>query len=177
MKVLDLGCGSKKAEGAVGIDQLKLEGVDFVHDLNSYPYPVEHGIWDVIYLDNVLEHLDKPLEVLDEIFSLLKPGGKCIIDVPYFRSHWAFVDPTHQHFFTAKSLMYVDIKHPVSSRYSYTQSRFHIESIVFDRRLTGGILWRAIRYVANKRANAYESILSHLLPLSELTFTLCKPLD
>ena len=175
MKILDLGCGSKKVKGAFGIDSLKLDGVDLVHDLNSFPYPIAHGIWDLVYLDNVLEHLDSPLEVLDEVFSLLKPGGKCVIDVPYFRSHWAFVDPTHRHFFTAKSLRYIDVNHPVSYRYSYSQSLFYVESLVFDRRLTGGAIWRAIKYIANRKVNAYESLLSHLLPLNELTFTLQKP--
>ena len=31
---IDVGCGSSKLDGFIGIDSLKLDGVDIVHDLN-----------------------------------------------------------------------------------------------------------------------------------------------
>ena len=37
MKVLDVGCGTAKVNGAIGIDRINLPGVDVVHDLNKFP--------------------------------------------------------------------------------------------------------------------------------------------
>ena len=42
MKILDLGCGSVKVEGAVGLDNVGIPGVDIVHDLLDFPYPIEN---------------------------------------------------------------------------------------------------------------------------------------
>ena len=42
LNILDLGCGSVKAEGAVGLDNVGLPGVDIVHDLLDFPYPIEN---------------------------------------------------------------------------------------------------------------------------------------
>ena len=37
MKILDLGCGEKKVNGAIGLDNLQLPGVDVVHELLNFP--------------------------------------------------------------------------------------------------------------------------------------------
>ena len=42
MKMLDLGCGSLKVEGAVGLDNVSIPNVDIVHDLLDFPYPIEN---------------------------------------------------------------------------------------------------------------------------------------
>jgi hypothetical protein len=36
---LDLGCGTKKREGFVGVDSMTLPGVDVVVDLRITPWP------------------------------------------------------------------------------------------------------------------------------------------
>jgi hypothetical protein len=46
---LDLGCGTKKLEGYLGVDKVKLEGVDLVLDLDSTkPWPWKDGSVDAI---------------------------------------------------------------------------------------------------------------------------------
>jgi hypothetical protein len=37
---LDVGCGRHKLPNSIGIDMLKLDGVDVVHDLNSSGWPI-----------------------------------------------------------------------------------------------------------------------------------------
>ena len=37
MKIIDLGCGENKVIGSIGLDKVKLESVDIVHDLLSFP--------------------------------------------------------------------------------------------------------------------------------------------
>src|SRR3989344_2310598 len=38
-KILDLGCGNHKIPESVGVDFVKIPGVDIVHNLNKIPYP------------------------------------------------------------------------------------------------------------------------------------------
>ena len=56
--IVDLGCGARKVEGALGIDIAALPGVDLVHDLEMTPYPLPEGCADAIYPNHVLEHFD-----------------------------------------------------------------------------------------------------------------------
>ena len=63
--------------------------------------------FDLIYLNQVLEHLDRPLEVIREIRKILSPGGKLLIGVPDLFgeavSFFAF-SITHTHSFSAAAL-------------------------------------------------------------------------
>lgn len=104
--ILDLGCGTEKTEGAVGIDAVPLAGVDVVHDLNLFPYPFSDGSFDEIIVNMVLEHLDDTLAVMTEIHRLLRQGGVVRVRVPYYTSTDAFSDPTHKRFFTEKTFLY-----------------------------------------------------------------------
>ncbi len=100
-KILDVGCGNHKVPGATGVDFLKIPGVDIVHDLNKFPYPFKENTFDVIYANQVLEHLDADLDrILFELCRICKPGGKIKITVPHALSVGAFSDPTHKRFFT-----------------------------------------------------------------------------
>lgn len=53
-----------------------------VLDLGSgkLPYPAE--MFDLVVSDNVMEHIDSPVVVLDEIFRVLKPGGCLLFKTP-----------------------------------------------------------------------------------------------
>jgi len=102
---LDIGCGGQKKTGFIGVDILRLEGVDIVHDLTTFPYPFEDNSVDEIYMDNVLEHLPNPIKVIEEIWRISKPGTTITVAVPYFRSHYAFIDPTHVNFFGVNWLL------------------------------------------------------------------------
>ena len=35
-RILEVGCGSKKAEGAIGMDIFPYQGVDIVHNIEHY---------------------------------------------------------------------------------------------------------------------------------------------
>ena len=83
--ILDLGCGKKKRPGTVGVDFSDRHEADVIHDLNNFPYPFLDSSVDHIYLDNVLEHLDHPLLVMEELYRILKPYATIKVIVPYFR--------------------------------------------------------------------------------------------
>ena len=100
-KVLDLGCGSAKMPGSIGIDIVKLEDVDIVYDLNKIPWKgIEDSSYDWILMKDILEHLDNTIDIMRECYRILKPGGKLYIRVTYWNHSNTFSDPTHKQFFT-----------------------------------------------------------------------------
>ena len=172
--VLDLGCGKKKRPGTIGVDFSDRHDADVIHDLNVYPYPFEAESVDEIYLDNVLEHLDEPMRVMEELHRICKNGASIKIIVPYFRSYWAYIDPTHQTFFTVDSFGYYDPDHIICKRYDYVSTRFKVDRIVFNESLENGWFKTLLLKFANKYPNRYEHYLGHLFPLDDLTFYLTK---
>ncbi|GBF48808.1 hypothetical protein LPTSP4_03080 [Leptospira ryugenii] len=99
MKVLDVGCGDAKVEGAIGMDIAPLPGVDVVHDLSKFPWPFEENSFDKIYLLNIIEHLNSPIKVMEEVHRLLKKGGEVHIEVVYWNHRHSVSDPQHVTFY------------------------------------------------------------------------------
>ena len=171
-RILDLGCGNKLRPGAVGIDFNSRTKATIIHDLNVFPYPIEDGAFDEVYLDNVLEHLDSVLGVMEEVYRITAPGALVKVIVPYFRSTWAAVDPTHTHFFTVNSFGYFDPENILCQRYDYTLARFKVERVVFNETLKSRWFRRQVVKYANHRPSRYEYYFSHLFPLDDLSFYL-----
>jgi len=51
-----------------------------VSDAGEIPY--DDNYFDIVFSDNVLEHLDQPLDVFEEVNRVLKPGGLFIFKTP-----------------------------------------------------------------------------------------------
>ena len=173
-KILDLGCGNKKRSGAIGVDFNERTDADIVHNLNSFPYPFDDASFDEIYLDNTLEHLDDVLGVMEEVHRICKPGGMVKVIVPYFRSIWASIDPTHKHFFTVESFAYFDPDHIICTRYDYTLARFKPEKVVFNETLVNRWSKRIALKLANRWPERYEYYFSHFYPLDDISYYLRK---
>jgi SAM-dependent methyltransferase len=176
MKSLDLGCGNRKRAGMVGIDINPGSMADVIHDLNLFPYPFDDSTFDEILADNTLEHLENLPRVMEELHRIARPASMLKIIVPYFRARWAFVDPTHRHFFTVDSFGYFDPNHTFNQLYGYSKATFRVEKIVFNEKIIEHGVSRLFRLFlkafANRWPSQYEAYLSHLLPLDELTFYL-----
>jgi predicted SAM-dependent methyltransferase len=93
-----------------------LENVDIVHDLLGFPYPFEKESFDKIYLRHVIEHFnfDQINQIFLECNRLMKDDGEVIITVPHVFSISAFIDPTHQSYFTFGSGHFWDKQHSKS---------------------------------------------------------------
>lgn len=172
---LDLGCGNNKKDGFTGVDCLPLPGVDIVHDLNRFPYPFPDDSIAEVWMDQVLEHLGEPVRAMEEVYRISRAGARVTVGVPYFRSLYAVIDPTHRNFFTSQWFHYFDPTHPFHAQYQYTPAKFRVDRIEFDREFkTGrtGLLHRLLISLAEKRPELYEARLSHVLPLSSVTFYL-----
>lgn len=93
--VLDVGAGAGIIEqmNVKGIAKT-VYGVDLDERVTENPYldegfvadagnlPFEDNLFDVVFSDNVLEHLDHPLEVFNEVYRVLKPGGYFLFKTP-----------------------------------------------------------------------------------------------
>jgi predicted SAM-dependent methyltransferase len=128
-KMLDLGCGTKKVADAMGMDNAKLDGVDLVHDLLDFPYPLKSESFDHIYMRHVAEHFS--LENIQKIFMeckrLLKNRGCLHIHVPHAFSIAAFTDITHKSFFVFRSGDFWDRNNP-KNYYQETESMWQLTS-------------------------------------------------
>jgi SAM-dependent methyltransferase len=100
--ILDLGCGTAKVAGAIGMDNVSLPGVDVVHDLLDLPYPFDDGSAEEIYLNHVIEHftLADGQKILGEAYRILCQGGIVHVRVPHVFTVAAWADPTHKSAFT-----------------------------------------------------------------------------
>ncbi len=108
-KLLDLGSGDGsfikvcKNNGfdAIGIDGSK-NNINFENDKLDF----KDGVFDVITLISVIEHIEKPENILKEIFRVLKKQGIIVIITPNFRYSYKnfYDDPTHLRPYTDKSI-------------------------------------------------------------------------
>ena len=175
-RLLDLGCGRTKRPGAIGVDRNPSVGADVLADLDRTPYPFGDDSFDEILLDNVLEHLADVPATMRELFRIARPGALVIVKVPYFRSKWAAIDPTHRHLFTVESMSYFDRRHPFHDQYRYAEVDLRVERVSFNDGVHAAGAWgrvtRPVARFANHHPVRYELWLSQLLALDELRFDL-----
>lgn len=114
-KILDVGCGANKYEGAIGLDNNPRTAADVIHDLGTVPYPFADDEFDLIVSRHVVEHVPDVMAFVGELYRITKPGGRIRLVTPHYTNpDWA-TDPTHRNHFN-----------------SYTFNTFMPERAVFD---------------------------------------------
>ncbi len=128
--IIDLGCGGRKHENSIGMDNVALDGVDVIHDLLDFPYPFDSEYADEIILSHVLEHFEFTdiVAILKESHRILKPNGNVTISVPHAFSVAYFTDPTHKTSFTFETLYYFSEQHRFNY-YKNSGNRWHVQRI------------------------------------------------
>jgi len=99
MKKLNFGCGNDIRAGWVNVDIQKRKGVDYSFDFIKDKYPFKDSEFEYVLLDNVLEHLPNPHEIMKKIWGICKANATIEVIVPYYNSYWAHSDPTHVNYF------------------------------------------------------------------------------
>lgn len=170
---LHLGCGNKPLQNFLNVDFYNKKFADELHDLNK-PLSYQSDSFNLIYSDNVFEHIEILLGLIKECQRILKKGGYLIVKVPYFKSKHAFVDPTHVNFFTIQSMDYY-----VKNTFFYHEYRFFEEAFetmeIFLDPDNPSFTKKLVSSYAVKRANHFEnSILSNLFVFHNIVYVLRK---
>lgn len=162
---LNLGSGLDKRPGCLNVD---LRGEpDLIWDLNQRPYPLPRNHFEHIYVLDVVEHLSSIQEFMEEVHSLLAPGGIVEITTPHFSCANSYTDPTHRYHLGYFSFDYFT----AASRMSfYTPVRFEIVDrfLAFHSRRLDSLVAR----FANRYPALYEKRLAWIWPAWFLIFKL-----
>lgn len=123
--MLNLGCGNVPLKGAINHDIVKhAPWVDVVHDLNVFPWPWEDEQFEVVKAWAVLEHLRADrLQIMNELWRILKPGGVAAIKLPAWDSEEAHDDITHYWFVALHSMDQFDPDTERGRAYSFYTTR------------------------------------------------------
>lgn len=160
MPELNLGCGKRPIPGALGVDIVPLPGVAFVADFENKPLPFAPHSIDRIYLYHVLEHIRDLNRLMTELHRISKPGGRILVEVPYYTCVGAFGDPTHVRFFTYETFRFWSADTDQANW--FTQARFEIvrRKLVFGK----AHRWLGIGWWANRYPNLYENFFAFWFP-------------
>lgn len=125
--VLDVGCGDNKVPGSVGMDCVRLAGVDIVHDLSQYPWPIDDASCEIVWMNQIIEHLPNTVRVMEEVYRILKAGGKVHIHTGYWNHRHSISDPQHVSFFNEVTWEFFTGQRKAY----YTHARFTMERFEF----------------------------------------------
>ena len=144
-RALDLGCG-ERASNPFCADEVY--GVDVVFpsdcgakevklaDLAVEPIPFGNDFFDFLTAFDFLEHIPRVIycphrknsfvDLMSEVYRVLKPGGLFLSFTPGYPSEAAFVDPTHVNFITLDTLPMNFGERRLASIYGYTGGAFQV---------------------------------------------------
>jgi hypothetical protein len=88
---IDLGCGSIKKEGTLGIDFEAHPEVDYVLDLASQPFPFRDRSVVYAHSSHFLEHIQNPTHIFAELSRVCADKAKLEFWTPYAWSNSAFI--------------------------------------------------------------------------------------
>jgi SAM-dependent methyltransferase len=109
-------------------------------DLSLDPLPFEESFFDSVSAYDVLEHIPRVvcvaapeaasgmktrncfIQLMNEVWRVLKPGGLFYAVTPAFPSPKAFIDPTHVNFITDHTHHYFCGPRPLAAIYGFTGS-------------------------------------------------------
>jgi hypothetical protein len=132
---LDLGCGTRRKDGWIGLDRHPCAGADVLGDLAHLP--LADGCADQVLLDNVVEHvLDIP-GMMHEVWRVCRGGARVHVVTPHFSSQASFRDPTHLHHLSYYSMDHFEKES--ASHYVGGGFRVRRRELVFSRSLVGRI--------------------------------------
>jgi 2-polyprenyl-3-methyl-5-hydroxy-6-metoxy-1,4-benzoquinol methylase len=108
-KLLDIGCGIGLLLDVARSKGYSVEGVEIsefaanfakeklgleVKNCSLEEANYADNLFDIIVINHVMEHLENPKAVLEEINRILKPDGLLVIGVPNFGSYFSYIKRT-----------------------------------------------------------------------------------
>lgn len=127
---VDLGCGSRKQKGYIGVDNKKLEGVDIVCDIEE-GLPFEDNTIDRIYANFLFEHINNFIRFMQEVYRVCRKGAIIKASFPYWSSATQWKDPTHKQVITVETFRYFSDDKWYGSDYGIN-ANFRVKSIKYS---------------------------------------------
>ena len=145
-KTLDFGCGLgdfiSYRKNSLGVD-INPFSINYCKEknlnvclINDPPYQFDAESFDSIFLDNVLEHIEDPDDLLSEINRMLKPEGRFIVGVPSIKGFQAHAD--HKKYYDKKTLV-AKLSEFEFSLYHYFYAPFKLK--FFEKNLSAYCLY------------------------------------
>lgn len=139
-KHLDLGCGGNprnpyNCDELFGLDQSNrfVDANILACQLGLEPFPYPNDYFDSVSAYDLLEHIPRQsidyannrihfpfVEVMQEVWRVLKPDGKFFALTPVYPAKQAFQDPTHVNIITKDTHAYFCGSDPLAARYGFS---------------------------------------------------------
>lgn len=179
---LDLGCASKPrnpygCDELFGLDQSEWFVTAEVRacqlGLEAFPFPSEY--FDSVSAYDLLEHIPRQaidyanntirfpfIEMMQEVWRVLKPDGRFIALTPAYPAKQAFQDPTHVNFITVDTHFYFCGNEPHAARYGFSGrfEKIRVEAVLPEElygEMSLRLHWRKFRHTY------FKGELSHLV--------------
>ena len=154
-------------EGYIGIDRAKFnEHVNIVMNIETDRLPYDDSTVDEVYCAHVLEHVDRPELLIEEMKRVLKTGGLLHIVAPHY-SHPNSHVPVHKNYWGINTKILFD------GSYHEFGTWLKVEwDVNFANRT--GLKQRLLKPFILKYPSVYEGHLTSFFPLAEVSFKLYK---
>jgi ubiquinone/menaquinone biosynthesis C-methylase UbiE len=184
MKVLDIGCGSNKFAGSIGVDCIALPGVDVVADLNVFPWPFQDNEFDRVIFKHSISHFSNVVQVMEEVSRISKDKAIVEIIVPHYASDNYHTDPTHKSPMGFRSMYYFCTNVP-NWKYKYSKANYellethigfceiNVDFNKFEYNKRKSILkLLGFEWLVNKLPRIYEKFFVYTIPANVVYFKL-----
>ena len=168
----DLGCGSNKQKGFIGVDIIKKgTQANIEWDLfHKFPWEfAKDNSVNSVFASHVVEHIphgdgyyDPFYQFMDECYRILKPGGTATFITPYYTSMRAFQDPTHLRFIGEASYLYVSKKWREDNKLAHYPIKCDFEVMNMNHAVSEEFTGRAqeaIQYAASHNWNVVNDLI------------------
>ena len=105
---IDIGCGSTPRAGYAGIDRIALPQVSIVRDVERHGLPFSDSTITHVHTAHFLEHTHDLVFVMNEIHRVCCHDALVTVSVPTLLGPFAAADPTHVHYFNARTFTYFE---------------------------------------------------------------------
>jgi len=164
---LNIGCGEDYKTGYIGIDRVKFnEHVNIICDLDKNMLPFKSNSVDECFISHVLEHLERPELLIQEMKRILKDGGLLHITVPFFQLPQANV-------FVHKNYWSIACKNLFDGTYFEFGKWSKVEwDVNFANR--DGLKQKLLKPLILRWPSIYEGHFASIFPVAEIQFKLIK---
>jgi SAM-dependent methyltransferase len=172
LRRLNVGCGRDVKAGWINLDSMPLHGVDTIADLErckDVPLPFDDDSIDEFLLSHIIEHINNPLPLMQELHRIAKPGARATIRCPYGSTDEAFEDPTHVRQYFLGSFLYFSQPGFWRADYGY-RGDWHPERITLlvDRAQCDGLSAQQIFEKVSTLRNVVREMIADLVAVKPI---------